>query len=119
MAKGVIMAVRKRSEAAMQPADANSVAWFRAGAVLDVEVYEDPNLAAAHGPGLFDIVGKTNIASGTVTLGEAVFKDFERLNEKEFYGADHRISDFTCGKANSQTKGEWKTCVDSYMQAKF
>ena len=117
LAKGLLLTV-DRSDAAMQPADKESTAWFKEGAEFPVKVYFDPNRAEAHGPGLVNIIALNKpapIAHGTMKLGKPVI-DLQRLNTQDFTkdpAAHRRMVSFTSRAANPQTKLEWRQAITS------
>ena len=81
LSSGLVARVR-RPEAALQPfTQAQACAVFAPLATFEVDVYEDPHGAGAHGPGLAE--GGVWVGAGTVTFGDAVFVDCERLNLDE------------------------------------
>lgn len=119
LTKGALLSV-SRSEAAMQPADVESVQWFAPGATLEVSVFADPNASAAHGPGLASSIAKsTPIAKGKMTIGKGTFIDWTRINNQDFtkeQRASHRMVNFTSGAATAETKEEWRHVVESYFK---
>ncbi|KAI0766192.1 PLP-dependent transferase [Trametes elegans] len=116
--KGALLAV-DRSEAAMQPVDDASVAWFKEGAELAFQLYDDPHPVDAAGPGLLPRVGSVRpLATGTLTLGKP-FVDITRLNKQDFTEhprASHRMVSFTSREAHPDTKLEWRNALNSAFE---
>lgn len=119
LTKGALLGV-SRSEAAMQPADVESVQWFAPGATFEVSVFADPNTSVAHGPSLASAIGtNTPIAKGKMTIGKATFVDWTRINNQDFTDeqrASHRMVNFASGAAPAETKEEWRHVVESYFK---
>ncbi|TBU57540.1 PLP-dependent transferase [Dichomitus squalens] len=115
--KGLLLTV-DRSDAAMQPADQDSTAWFKEGAEFAVKVYVDPNPTDAYGPGLVNVIAPNKpapIARGKMILGKPVI-DLQRLNRQDFTtdtSAMRRMVSFTSRAAHPQTKLEWRQAVTS------
>ena len=114
LTKGVLLTV-DRSDAAMQPADKESTAWFKEGAEFPVKVYSDPHPADAHGPDLVNIIALNECAHGTMKLGKPVV-DLQRLNTQDFTkdpAVHRRMVSFTSRAAHPQTKLEWRQAITS------
>ena len=114
LAKGLLLTV-DRSEAAMQPADKESTAWFKEGAEFPVKVYSDPHPADAHGPDLVNIIALNEYAHGAMKLGKPVV-DLQRLNTQDFTkdpAVHRRMVSFTSRAAHPQTKLEWRQAITS------
>lgn len=115
LARGLLLGVA-RPEVAMQPADAASTAWFAPEKTYGVTVFDDPNGARAHGPGLVSAIagGGVPLATGTMTVTRHAYVDVDRLNTQEFTGRPtHRITSFTSRDVPAQTKQEWRRLVQA------
>ncbi|KAH9946373.1 PLP-dependent transferase [Epithele typhae] len=114
LARGVI-AHAARPEAAMQPFGTGNTV-FVPGATFAVEVFEDPNGAAAHGPGLAQ--GGSKIAEGTLGLGAAVFYDGVALNELEDAAAPsgRALSSAATSRFARPQKQQWTDAVKNHLR---
>ncbi|OCH96572.1 PLP-dependent transferase [Obba rivulosa] len=112
-------------EAAIQPSAGSldtyvqSLQFFHEGAKLGVEVYADPNAAAAHGPGLAAVMDDgavKPIAKGTATLASGLYVEYTELNRQDFTNlATHRVTSVTSRQAHPKTRKEWRDVVDKRL----
>ncbi|KAK3347118.1 pyridoxal-dependent decarboxylase domain protein [Lasiosphaeria hispida] len=84
LARGAILVLDGVHEAAMQPVGEDRLGegfFFRGGRKFGVRVWEDPLGPAESGRGLVGrVVGLPPVATGSVTLGEEVVVDVEKVN---------------------------------------
>ena len=119
LAQGVIAIAQNVRERAQQP--------FPSGATIDsleiygnnnkqlvVKIYNDPFPAETTEPIPIDqVIAQGEIATGTITLGDAWYVDSDGLNsevEKEKYGFDRS------GKMSLSLKQRWVKFVDGFDQ---
>lgn len=114
LASGVI-AYLNRPEAALQPLTDDAAGFFNPGMSFNVTIFADANAPDAHGPGLSQ--GGTQIATGTLTLGQAVFYDSDRLNTEDF-AAGKKVSAYTSTTLSDAEKAEWQTLVQGALGIK-
>lgn len=109
-------------ERSMQPfTDDNSPSFFTPGAKLYIEVYEDPFMPDAHGPGLAPSFNGLEgcsfyapVATGSLQLGARVFVDYKGLNKQDFK-TDNRISRYTEVSTSEEGKAGWRSMVIDRM----
>ena len=112
LAHGVI-AYLDRPEAAMQPfTESAATTFFNPTASFDVTIYTDANAPDAHGPGLSE--GGKQIATGTLALGRALFRDSDRLNTEDFAEGE-KVTAYTSTKMSAAVKAEWQSMVDDKL----
>jgi hypothetical protein len=112
LARGVIVRLN-RSEKAMQPIDkASPPSWFAPRASFSVVVFEDANDAIAQGPGLAS--GGQELAKGTLTLGNSVWVDYEKLNVQDF-APEPRVANYTSRQAEPAMKEAWQAVVAEHL----
>ncbi|KAL1728700.1 hypothetical protein EV714DRAFT_252348, partial [Schizophyllum commune] len=109
LARGVIAHIEV-PEDALQPIEAEHP--FMPKTTFRVTIREDAHDVKAHGPGLAK--GGRELARGTLTFGDAVFTDVDRLNTQDF-ASDARASDYTSSVASKQVKAEWARVVQERL----
>ncbi|KAI0653091.1 pyridoxal phosphate-dependent transferase [Cubamyces menziesii] len=109
LVQGVIARLN-RPEASMQPLVADAARFFEPGASFNVAIYADSKLAKASGPGLSQ--GGAQIATGKLTLGEAIFYDADRINTADFADGP-KVSAYMTGSTviEPSVQKEWQTLV--------
>lgn len=121
LARGVLACVQV-PECALQPLGAQHP--FTPNARFRVTIAEDSHQATAKGPGL--AIGGSELARGTLTFGDAVFTDVNRLNTQDFVGdgrADNsggnkRADTSMPLKANQSVKDDWAKAVSDRLGLK-
>ena len=100
---------------ALQPLSDDAAGFFNPGTSFNVTIFADANAPDAHCPGLSQ--GGTQIATGTLTLGQAVFYDSDRLNTEDF-AAGKKVSAYTSTTLSAAEKAEWQTLVQGALGIK-
>jgi hypothetical protein len=114
LAKGVILHINRPERALQPPAEDNKPEkMFKPDASFDVIIMEDIKPAVAHGPGLAE--GGKQLATGKVTLGKAVYVDWQEINAEDFTPGPTRVTNCVERYADQQTMGQWKQVVSEAL----